>query len=206
MGSFLLGAVILPPDTDGRPECGGISSSELNFPRSAYSPLRFTTAWNRGKVLDAAIAEPYVILVMRAFPRSRSFDARMIPTLRRVFEPRGIGLKVMNETNSNDDSVHAFKRAQGVIAAHGGLLMHARACRHGTLVIEMQPEHGAAGFMPGTPSVQRQQYAAMGRGIGLRWHFYYPRVFPRRFHDKGKAGQIVVNLDEFARYVEAVFF
>ena len=73
-------------------------------------------------------------------------------------------------------------------------------------VIEMQPEHGAAGFMPGTPSVQRQQYAAMGRGIGLRWHFYYPRVFPKRFHDKGKAGQIVVNLDEFAKYVEAVFF
>ena len=69
-----------------------------------------------------------------------------------------------------------------------------------------QPEHGAAGFMPGTPSVQRQQYAAMGRGIGLRWHFYYPRVFPKRFHDKGKAGQIVVNLDEFARYVERVFF
>ena len=84
--------------------------------------------------------------------------------------------------------------------------MHARACQHGTLVIEMQPEHGAAGFMPGTPSVQRQQYAAMGRGIGLRWHFYYPRVFPKRFHDKGKAGQIVVNLDEFAKYVEAVFF
>ena len=70
----------------------------------------------------------------------------------------------------------------------------------------MQPEHGAAGFMPGTPSVQRQQYAAMGRGIGLRWHFYYPRVFPKRFHDKGKAGQIVVNLDEFAKYVEVVFF
>ena len=44
------------------------------------------------------------------------------------------------------------------------------------------------------------------RGIGLRWHFYYPRVFPKRFHDKGKAGQIVVNLDEFAKYVEAVFF
>ena len=214
-GRTLLGAISMPPATNSRPECGGITGEDF-FPRQLFWPLRATNPWNHGRLGRFAPgagdaggggggADPFVILVMRSAPNSRSFPPTIVEPLRELFWRRGVRLEVFAEERSHDTAVWAFAAARGVIAAHGGLLMHVRACRPGVKVIEFQPEHGAKPFMPGPP-LQRHMYAAVGRGLGLDWHFYYPERFPAAYHARGATGKITLNVNAFAKYADTVFF
>jgi hypothetical protein len=178
------------------------------YPKWSYWPYKKSNYLTKKTIPPKEIFKKYVILIVRTFPRSRSTHKPelLITSLKEIIKP--FNLLILNETNSNDRAVYYFENASAVIGSHGGMLMHIRACKPGTPVIEIQPKNGALSWIPklmlGIKSKKRLMYSSLGIGLNLKYYLYYADKFPKSYHDTGKNGIIYLNISHFSNYVSFV--
>ena len=87
-----------------------------------------------------------------------------------------------------------YRGLSGFIGVHGGALANLHACAPGTRVVEILGEANP-----------RWCYASLSHRLRLNYSVYYPTRFPPDYHAWGTAGQVVLDQNDFLRFVADAF-
>jgi len=167
------------------------------YPRAAYWPFRSAKV-----AAHAAAGAPRtrILFLSRAGARTRHLanETVVATALRRALLPLGLHLQLVSSTLPPA----ALAGVAGVVGVHGGAFANVHACATGATVLEIQ-----------SVADPRWCYAALARGVGLRYVAYYARQFPRSYlcpPTRGKgclAAEWLVHVDiaHFVRFAVEVF-